>query len=786
MIRNINKLARRTAIAAGLVAAAWLLAGFVLVPYALERAIAGHDASPARTLAAERIAFNPLTLTATFGGVELIEGSAAFTAERVRMNLSMTGLFGFSAVLDELAIERARLALAGDLGADRVAELVERRARALPDFAVAALTVTDTELSLADTAARGGADPLVARVTLSARRIEQRAVGLAIGSFALRAQGAGSVVVELSGRLALDPTVASGQFLIDGLELARLGDRVGGDFAARAPNGVLDARGRYSLAGGGTFRTLQLSRVSLGIADASLRLADGGAVSARELAAEVDAEVDLAARAARATASVTLTSPMLSRANDEAAVLGAEHVAADEVTLALPGPAVETTSARVEGWRAQLDLAQPAPPLPGWDLSVGGIELAGGRLEIVDSSTAPAVAITVEDTRGRLAGLEAGGLPREIELEGRLGGTAGDGTLSARLRRLGPSRFERADVRIDGLAAAALSPYAERFADMRVTSGRADLELSYRPDAPAGGFSDWTVEALELTPLESASAREPGGSEDERAAAPGEPLWLTFAAALATDAQGRAAISVPLGVSTGARAETAVPYLPGIAGAALARHVRETVSAPFDVLARLTEADAETLRAVPFAPGSAELSAAADERLAMLTRALEQRPRLAVGTGGRYAAADRDALAAEQIRVHVALATAEAARADPTARLDLASPRTQDVLDEFAGQRLAASTLDELAERFGHDARAAPSERVPYYEAVYAALAENQPVTDQMRNRLARYRAQAIAAALESHGLDAARIVDTGTERAAEAGSENSVLVPLVLTAAPR
>lgn len=796
---QIRKLARRAGIVVAALAAVWLLAGYVLAPYLLERAVArygGADASPG--LAVARIDFEPFTLTARLEQIELTAADAVLRAERARADFSAASLWRRRAVLDVLALDNVRLAVTGiETNAPwhaRLAELVTTRTAPLPELVVGELDVAHAVVSLSGPEADGGTELFAATGTVNASGVTHDSRGLAFERLELGAAEADGVSIELTGRLARNPTVISGRFHVGGLELARAARELGGALAARTPNGVLEARGGYAL-GGERFGRLELGGTALDVADPSLRLADGGAVSARRLEAELDVELDLATRGARATGRATLARPMLSDAAGASARLGAERITADGVSVQLPPVAIEAASARVTGWRTSLDVAAGgAPRLPDWPLAVETVELAGGALTLVDSHRTPAVEIDVDAASGRLTGFAAGRPPRVVELEGRLAGTD-DGTLGVRLARSGARRYDRADVTVAGLPAERVSPYAERHAGKQLTAGRVDLTLSYRHDGRTSGFADWAASGLELAAPAPDGSAEPAPADEIAVrsrfsdAAPGPALPLELAAALATGSDGRLEISAPLdpraGAPAGADADGAdvLPYLPGIAGAALARRVEAIASAPYDTLAGLVDADAAELGAVPFEPGSAELVEAADARLARLAAALAERPRLSVGAGGAYAPADRDVLAAEQVRVHVALATAEAARGDPSAPLDFASPRVQDVLDEFAGQRLAADARDALAARFPAPADAEPAERVPYYEAVFAALADEEPVPEQMRNRLARYRGQAIASALERHGVTAERIVDTTAGAASAIGTDGRVLVPLVLGA---
>jgi hypothetical protein len=132
---------------------------------------------------------------------------------------------------------------------------------------------------------------------------------------------------------------------------------------------------------------------------------------------------------------------------------------------------------------------------------------------------------------------------------------------------------------------------------------------------------------------------------------------------------------------------------------------------------------------------------------------LRQRPLLGLSvTPGYDAAADRHALANRQLRLHITLATsARPPGGAEVAPLDVGDARVRDILDEFAGTRLRS------AQRQGIDARF-PNKDDRYYEAVFEELVENEEVSESALQRLARYRARAVADALGRHGIDPSRL----------------------------
>lgn len=324
--------------------------------------------------------------------------------------------------------------------------------------------------------------------------------------------------------------------------------------------------------------------------------------------------------------------------------------------------------------------------------------------------------------------------PRAIlELEGRLDG-AGRVALIATPLELG--------LRLDELAAERMSPYARAVLGRGLAAGRIDLALDYQLTGEPSGRLGIGADGLLFAPALGARASD-GGDADTNA--------LELAVALLESPDGRLELAVPL---------TTVRFGDAVRSA-LRRRIRALTDAPFDVLGRLVGMSGMRLADVAFEPGTAALSESALETLAALAEALGARPKLGLRVPGTFhPSLDRDALAAQQIELHVLLATAgPTARARP-APIDFASPRAHDVLDEFAGERLPAARIQAIAARFAESLAedAAPGLRAPYYRGLFDALAANETIEPQALRRLARFRAQAVADTLARRGIATERI----------------------------
>jgi Domain of Unknown Function (DUF748) len=358
------------------------------------------------------------------------------------------------------------------------------------------------------------------------------------------------------------------------------------------------------------------------------------------------------------------------------------------------------------------------------------IALDNQRLTLTDTRWPDSSSIGLSDVTGMI---EADGEITSLTLTGRLAG-AGPASLELRVPSA-PAGGRDVALMLADVPAERLSPYATEMLGRAPRSGSVDIDLDYAEHhALADGHLRIRARELEL--------------DDGSASTPVE-----LAAALLEDRDRVMTLDVPV------YARNASGGLGTILATAVQRRIAALAAAPFTALSPLAGLDPNALGHVPFAPGAAALGAAALTTLDGLARALRERPRLGVRARGAYdARADRDALARQQIELHVLLATAgpsPQARPEP---VDFSSPRAQDVLDEFAGERLSAARREAIDARFRCPSDGDAQCRSAYYAAVFDALVESESIAEGTLTRLARFRAQSIASALVERGIDAHRV----------------------------
>lgn len=464
-----------------------------------------------------------------------------------------------------------------------------------------------------------------------------------------------------------------------------------------------------------------------------------------------------------------------------------------------------------------------APALAGWlagpvfrtgapssdrPFALGRLQLADGRFEVVDAGDTgdpggpggPGGAAVPRVLRA--SGVAGSADPSGLEITGSLEGGA-SGSLTWRLEAPESGRGA-VELRLEHVPAAALAPYAASAFGRALAAGDTDLQLDYvregsrlegtlRLEGRHLAFApspDPAAAAPEDTPGEGAGGRAaeaadttPVASPDAAQTAAGAERALDLVMALLEDPRGEARLTAPLEVRD--EAEPAAGVAAEVARALRAR-VAAIAAAPFDVLGSLVGRDAAALGKVQFEAGSAAPSAAGEATLKALADALEQRPGLVLRVAGAFdPKVDKSALARQEIELHVALATAGAALNTEPGPLDFSSPRVQDVLDEFAGQRLTAEQRATVASEFEASAngKIAERQRVPYYRAIFDALVAHTSIAAEALARLGRFRAQSVASALAKLGVAENRIETAGGSAAAPSAGAG-VEVPLEVRAA--
>lgn len=538
---------------------------------------------------------------------------------------------------------------------------------------------------------------------------------LALSKVDALAKSAGGATLQVRGEVALAPLAGRLQLEARKVPLDLAQPWLAAKTRVRIVSGGVDAHGTVRLGAKYGYDG------AIAIHDARIDAAEGELFAWRSLAA-ADVRLDFAPFGARATELVATGA----RVN---VVIGPHG----ELNIARAFAAGGARPARAE---------RPA-------IAVDRLRIEEGRLDFADRSLATPFATTVENLAGALSGLStAGEAPARVELAGRVG-RYGEAHLRGLLEPVAPATRTNLQLRLRNLALADFTPYAVKFAGYRIRGGRLSAQLRYRVrDGRLVGSND-----LEFHRLQLGEKVQSAGVLD---------LPIDLAVALLTDAEGRINLAIP--VSGNLRDPQF--DIGGLVAKALRNTLANVVSAPFRMLASLlgTGADADELKQLGFAPGSAALSPPQEEQLARIAQALAERPQLALTIRAGY-----DPQADLQALKRAALLRELAARAGYSAAAGASAPAAIDARDpkiRHAAERLYLARGGQAFDL----ARLKPREP-GYAQRLLGALVEKTDVAADVLSALAERRAQAVREALTGAGVEAARII-VGPAAVAEAQEE--------------
>ena len=761
---------RRAGLAAGalaILAVAFAVGAWVVVPLGVGAALdRWAAAAPGRSASSGSIAVNPFSMKVTLHDAAFEAPGMSAAARRVVLDFGLAALVGRVVVLDELAVDGPRVRIGGDgaAGADGAI---------LPDvpLAIARASVDGGRIEWLDPAG----EPLVLDGVMA------RAFGVARGAggrparFEIDVRNALGGVLRIEGELVPGTPAASGRVQVENVDLAPFAARV---VASPRVSGM--SSGAADFEWRGDEGTLRLDAATLRLLDAGLAWPDGRTLFAASL--EAAGEANFADGEWRLSGRVDLLRPSFRDASGRAwleadgLVAHASRAAlrrtgadprssalelaspASIGTLALTAPRATAILGAADGDGASPAVDAALSLLSGPRVRADRIELEGGVLELVDAGLDGArPSVVVRDVAGAIERAAAG--PAVVaDLAAKVGDA---GTARVRYRAgLGGGDTRDVTLELDAVPAELFAEHARRLAGYALGGGTIDAALEYRAD-DAGVEGHVRAGGRRLV-IE--------GTRDAADAADVE-----LALALLEDADGVAATAFDF-----AAPGDAAERVDRVLAAAIVAHLAAVAAEPFAALGAAAGVEAAALEIVPFRPG--EAGPAETETLAALAEALLARPRIGVRVQGvADGGLDRDALAAQQIELHVTLATAGPTLVARPQPVDFESPRHRDILDEFAGERLSAEERETIASYFTRtpDGGVVEHERSAYYRAIFEALVENEPIPESGIERLARYRARAIADSLIAQGVDETRIEIAPAIVRHDGASDTRIEVPL-------
>jgi uncharacterized protein involved in outer membrane biogenesis len=575
-------------------------------------------------------------------------------------------------------------------------------------------------------------------VTVTRLQVE-RFAWPATGALALSASAtlAGGGEVGLQGELNLKPVSLAALVTATGVDLRAAQPYLDGGTDLKLRSGALSGRGRLEYAADGRPRLRYAGDASI----SRLHTQDGALgedfvnwsaleIRGLEYAHEPSrlAIREIAARDPylRLILAANGVTNLLSVLDPEAAARRAAEIAAERAARAEGRKPKAEEEPEAESSAA---LAGAPPEKPRMPARIGVIRVANGNLNFTDYTLEPKFAIAVERLDGTVTGMSsAPGDRAKLELTGEVDRYA-PARIAGEINLLAAQSYLDIGASFRNIELTSFNPYSGKFAGYRIDKGKLSIETSYKVEnRRLAAEHRFVLDQLQL------------GERVESADAVSLPLKL--AVALLRDRNGVIDIDLPV---SGSLDDPKFRVGPIIWKAVLSL-LGKIVTAPFALLGSLFGGGAD-LSELHFAPGSAALDAATQERVASLRKALVERPGLQIDIPSTAdPAADREALLAARWSA----ALAGTGQADPVAYRD----------------RLLALHRERLGTKAVVPKPPEPAQGEPAPDPVQHAIATLEPlvratftVSDEELAALAEQRAAAVRDALLADGVvDPARV----------------------------
>ncbi len=250
-----------------------------------------------------------------------------------------------------------------------------------------------------------------------------------------------------------------------------------------------------------------------------------------------------------------------------------------------------------------------APAKLPLELSIGGLRLAGGRVDYSDRFVKPNYSAALTDLKGEVGAFRYGvAEPAALRLSGRVAGT-GLLEISGKINPNAAPRELDVTAKATDIELAPLSPYSVKYAGYAIERGKLSVEVHYKIDP------DGKLEASHQVILNQLTFGEHVDSPSAT------KLPVRLAIALLKDKDGVIDINLPV---TGTLADPQFSVGP-IIWKVIINLLTKAITAPFSLLSGGGGPD---LSSVPFQAGTSLPTDAGNAAIAKVAKALEDRPAL--------------------------------------------------------------------------------------------------------------------------------------------------------------
>jgi uncharacterized protein involved in outer membrane biogenesis len=389
-----------------------------------------------------------------------------------------------------------------------------------------------------------------------------------------------------------------------------------------------------------------------------------------------------------------------------------------------PTPAVSTSNPAS---------GQPSPA----NIEIVKTILQGGKVNYTDNFIQPNYTANLTEIGGSIGAVgTASTQPAAVLLEGRIDGSA-PLNINGSVNPLAPMAFVDLKAKADGIELTHLTPYSTKYTGYPIVEGTMTLDVHY------------LLEQQKLTADNHIFiARLTFGDHVDNASATNLPVRL--AVAILKDSRGQIDVNIPI---AGSLSDPQFS-LGRIILQAVMNLIAKAVTSPFALLGSAFGGNAEDLGYIEFTPGYATITADSQNKLATVTKVLQDRTALRLGISGRVdpqfdTEGLRDAMVMQQIRAQkIKDLGARAAGIDPNS-----IQISNDEYDKYLERAYKAAKFPKPTDFVGLTKSLPPDE-------MKKLMRTNTQVDDKALAKLADARANAVRQAL-SKQIDPARLLVT-------------------------
>jgi hypothetical protein len=416
-----------------------------------------------------------------------------------------------------------------------------------------------------------------------------------------------------------------------------------------------------------------------------------------------------------------------------------------------------TAKGRKGKGRTEVAQAPTPAPLTPFPTVIKTIEVVDGSASYTDYWIQPNFAVSIQTLNGTVKGLSSDVRSRaKVRLDGKVDRYA-PAQISGELNLLSATQYSDMHLSFRGVDMSTVTPYSGRFAGYKIDKGKLSVDLNYKiENRQLTAEQHFVVDQLQL------------GEKVESKDAVKLPVKL--AVALLKDRNGVIDLDLPM---TGSLDDPQFRIGPLI-WKAFVNLMGKIITAPFALLGHLF-GGGEHMNVIEFAPGSAELDAAATTNMQSVVKMLTERPQLKLDVPAAYATdLDRKALATARLRQQMVQGAHdrknaksgapadESALADPVEHLRLAAAQYRS--------QMKGADMPQSAQKALQSKTQDPKELESAIHDLEAPMIERVQVPDADLEELGTKRAQAIQDALVAGGVDPTRVFVVKENRPPEGG----------------